>query len=127
MEHRKAATLTDIAREVGVSAMTVSAALSGTDDDIHLSGDTRLRVMEAAQKLQYRPNAIDRDVSAKRLNTIGIIAELNYPGDMNLVLHQLLNGIIEGCVLYGQRINIYPVINWATDENNILELCDGLV
>jgi LacI family transcriptional regulator len=127
MEDRKAVSLADIAREVGVSAMTVSAVLNGNETNVHVTEGTRARVMEAVQKLRYNPNLAASGLSSKRTNTIGLIAEFAYPGDMNLVFHQLMNGILEGCILYGQRITVYPVSNWEREQSDLLEFCDGSV
>jgi len=64
------ATIKDIARECGVSAMTVSAVLNNKKGEV--SASTRERVLEATRRLKYRPNAIARKLVGKRMNTIGI-------------------------------------------------------
>jgi len=48
-----ATTLRDVAGLAGVSPMTASRALRGDDG---VSGDTRLRVEDAARLIGYRPN-----------------------------------------------------------------------
>lgn len=64
------ATIKDIARECGVSAMTVSAVLNNKKGEV--SASTRERVLEATRRLKYRPNAVARKLVGKGMNTIGI-------------------------------------------------------
>jgi LacI family transcriptional regulator len=126
MLRKKAVTLTDIALEVGVSAMTVSAVLNGGNSTVRVSEQTRARIQEVARSLQYRPNAVARGLSSRRMNTIGVIAEFNSPGDMNLVVHEMLDGILEGAVIANHKTSIYHVANWGLDEQRILDYCDGM-
>lgn len=53
------ATLVDVARLAGVSGKTVSRVISGQDN---VSPETRVRVLEAAQRLRFRPNHLARDL-----------------------------------------------------------------
>jgi DNA-binding LacI/PurR family transcriptional regulator len=46
-------TLADIARELGVSKMTVSRAIN---NDPLVNAETRERVLEVARRLNYQPN-----------------------------------------------------------------------
>jgi LacI family transcriptional regulator len=46
-------TLDDIAKELGVSKMTVSRAIN---DHPGISAETRDRVLEMARRMSYRPN-----------------------------------------------------------------------
>ncbi len=63
----------DVAEEVGVSAMTVSRALSGK---AHLvSSDTVRRCRNAAEKLGYVPNLMARSLRGEQLRTIVMLAE----------------------------------------------------
>lgn len=66
------ATRDDVARLAGVSASTVSYAISGRR---RISAATRERVLDAMQELDYTPNAFARGLAGARK---GIIA-LNYP------------------------------------------------
>ena len=64
------ATLKDIARECGVSAMTVSSVLNNKPGEF--SPDTRTRVLEAARRLRYHPNAAARRLLGKNISTLGV-------------------------------------------------------
>jgi LacI family transcriptional regulator len=68
----KAATIDDIAQETKVSRSTVSRALSGST---RISAATRMRVHAAAQKLQYEPNYLARNLSRSRTFSVGVILE----------------------------------------------------
>lgn len=64
------AKLKDVAREAGLSKATVSRFLNGQLD---LPEETRRRIQEAAQRLDYVPNAIARRLSAGASETLGFI------------------------------------------------------
>jgi LacI family transcriptional regulator len=64
------ATLTDVAREAGVSIATASKALNGRDQ---VRTETRDRVLDAAQRLSFSPNAAARSLIAGRTGTVGLI------------------------------------------------------
>ena len=63
-------TLKDIAADLGVSYVTVSNALRGTG---RLGDDTRQRVLEAAKRLGYRPNAAARAVLTGRFQCVALV------------------------------------------------------
>lgn len=66
----RSATLADVARLAGVSAMTVSRAINDADK---VSVDTRLRVQRAMDELSYRPNPLARGLARGRSSTIGVV------------------------------------------------------
>ena len=67
---RRAATLTDVARLAGVSIATASKALNGRKQ---VKAETRARVIEAAERLSFSPNALARGLLAGRTGTVGLI------------------------------------------------------
>ncbi len=64
------ATIHDVARAAGVSAITVSRVLSGNG---YASETTRQQVARAAEKLGYVPNRIASSLSSGRTQTIGMV------------------------------------------------------
>ena len=52
---RKAPVMADVAKLAGVSHQTVSRVINGSD---HVREDTIKRVLDAMQKLDYRPNPV---------------------------------------------------------------------
>ncbi|MFH1417479.1 MAG: LacI family DNA-binding transcriptional regulator [Planctomycetota bacterium] len=69
----KNVTLRDVAEVVGVSAMTVSRALSGKSH--LLNPETAKRCREAADELGYVPNLMARSLRGEELHTIVMFAE----------------------------------------------------
>lgn len=70
----KRPTQADVAREAGVSRATVSYVVNGqTDGRIPISEDTRLRVLEAIEELDYEPDARAQALRSGNTNTIGLI------------------------------------------------------
>ncbi|KUN82576.1 LacI family DNA-binding transcriptional regulator [Streptomyces griseoruber] len=67
------AKITDVARRAGVSASTVSYALSGKRP---ISTATRQRVEAAARELGYRPHAGARALAGRRSNVLALVAPL---------------------------------------------------
>ena len=69
----KRVTLKDLAEHLGLSAATVSRALSGPPQADALAPETRQRVEEAARELNYRPNYLARSLQGKRTFSIGVL------------------------------------------------------
>lgn len=63
-------TMADVARESGVSLMTVSRVINGKVD---VSEDTRQRVLEVIDRLDYRPSGIARSLATRRTGTLGLV------------------------------------------------------
>jgi LacI family transcriptional regulator len=72
--HRKKRNVnsTDVARKVGLSRTTISYVLNNRSD-VSIPEATRLRVLNAAAKLGYRPNGIARSLVRGKTSTIGVI------------------------------------------------------
>jgi LacI family transcriptional regulator len=64
------ATITDVAREAGVSIATVSRVFN--DSDL-VSPETRRRVRDVATRLNYWPNAAARSLITSRTHTLGVL------------------------------------------------------
>ena len=67
----KPATLADVAREAGVSAATVSRVLN-SKLAVPITPETENRIREAAERLQYRPNALARALATRHTYTIAL-------------------------------------------------------
>ena len=79
-------TLADIARELGVSKMTVSRAINNNP---LISADTRERVLEVARRMSYQPNQHARALATNRSYLIGIVV----PDLMNLYFAEVIRAI----------------------------------
>jgi LacI family transcriptional regulator len=63
-------TISDVAREAGVSMMTVSRVIN---DKGEISPSTRQHVMEVIEQLGYRPSSIARGLATQRTGTLGLV------------------------------------------------------
>jgi len=66
-------TVTDIAREAGVSASSVSAVLSGQHVKRRVSAETVARILETARRLKYVPNVTARSLRARDSGTKHVV------------------------------------------------------
>lgn len=74
---KKRITSVDVAREASVSQSTVSRVLSGNG---RFTPQTKERVLSAAYKLGYKPNALARSLTTQRSNLVGIVmADITNP------------------------------------------------
>lgn len=67
------ATLTDVAREAGVSRWIAGAILNGGASNSRCAPETAAEIRAAAAKLDYRPNLAARLLSGKRSHTYGLL------------------------------------------------------
>lgn len=79
-------TLSDVAKKVGVSAITVSRALRSPQ---MVSEAVRQRILEAVDELGYIPDPAASALASRRTNTIGVII----PSVTNNVFSEVLQGI----------------------------------
>ncbi|ORA37202.1 LacI family DNA-binding transcriptional regulator [Mycobacterium aquaticum] len=82
---QKRVTLSDVAREAGVSMTTASFVLSHQDSK-RISAATQDRVWDASRKLGYRPNLAARSLRVNSTMTVGMISDriaaTQYAGEM---------------------------------------------
>jgi LacI family transcriptional regulator len=90
-------TIKDIARELRISASTVSRALKNHPD---ISGETKKAVNELALKLNYQPNAVALSLKHRRSNTLGVI--------IPEIVHYFFSSVISGIedVAYDAGFNV---------------------
>lgn len=90
--------LKDIARDLGVSVITVSKALRGAKD---ISAKTRERVLKRVAEVNYRPNLLARGLASGKTFTLGLVVpDLLHPffaefaKSLNSILRQNSYGLI---------------------------------
>ncbi|MEO7016241.1 MAG: LacI family DNA-binding transcriptional regulator [Leifsonia sp.] len=104
----------DVAREAGVSVPTVSRVLTGA---ARVSEDKRRRVLEAIEKLEFRPSAMARALVARQPKLIAVLA-----GNTSQYGYaETIRGIEESARAAGFTVTI-TVVESATDE-----IVDGAV
>lgn len=107
------ATLKDVARLGGVSVATACQALNGGP----VNEKTRQRVVQAARKLGYRPNALGRSLQGKKAQAVGLLLPLGSAG------------LVEAVVPRFQRSG-YQVLVELFDPGEVGQLrraCDALL
>ena len=66
-------TLRHVADEAGVSITTVSRILNGRETGVPIRPETRERILQAADRLGYRPNLLARALRGSRSSLLGVI------------------------------------------------------
>ncbi|HTY58659.1 MAG TPA: LacI family DNA-binding transcriptional regulator, partial [Bacteroidota bacterium] len=67
---QKRVTVDEVARQAGISAMTVSRALNNHPN---VSEKTRKKVLDVSRRLGYTPNQIAKSLVLRKTHTIGVV------------------------------------------------------
>jgi len=107
--------------------MAASSALNGgRRSSARVSAETRERVLAAALRLRYRPNATARALASQRTNAVGFVA--NFTGEEpNLYFLEVFSGVIQGANAAGQTTAVFTLGDWDEAADRIPALCDGRV
>lgn len=103
-------TIYDVAREASVSMATVSRVVNGNPN---VKPSTRKKVLEAIDRLGYRPNAVARGLASKKTTTVGVII----PDISSTFFAELARGIEDIATMYK-----YNIILSNSDQNLDKEL-----
>lgn len=106
--------------------MAASAVLNGAKTSSRISDETRQRILEAATRLRYRPNATARALVQRRMNTIGV-ASAAWEGGPNSYALELVTGILEASGQEEQNVTMFTLRNWDKDVERVHGWCDGRV
>ena len=118
----KTVSIKDVAKLARVSPAAVSYALNNTGG---VSQETVERVLEAAKKLNYRPNSIARSLKTNRTHSIGVIVEditvFNTPA--------VIDGINESAERHGYSIILSNLMLYKRIGNDLAKATDyrGLI
>jgi LacI family transcriptional regulator len=118
-------TISDVAKEAGVSTMTVSRVLNGRGE---ISQETRERVQQVIDNLGYRPSSVARNLKTQRTHTIGLIV----PDITNPFFPEVVRGAEDQASEEGFAIILCNTIRNGDRERKALELLqdkrvDGLI
>lgn len=100
----KNVTIYDVAREAGVSLATVSRVINGSNV---VKENTRHKVMEAIQRLDFKPNQIARGLATSKTTTIAIV----FPQSLFAHVKDMIGGIGDTSRRLDYNVSIY-----TTDE-----------
>jgi len=126
MIDKKKPTIYEVAKEAGVSRQTVSRVLNNRPD---VSPETRKRVQEIIQHLDYRPSAIARSLSLKKSYTLGVVtAGLKYIGPSRTLsgitreADELGYGLLLKELTSFSANNVSPLLQWFQSHH-----VDGII
>jgi len=106
---RKRVTAEDVARLAGVSRTTVSFVLNNITD-MRISEETRQKVLEAARRLNYHPDAIARRMVSGKTRIIGfVLRQSPEQAFADLFLPQVLNGLSQAAARKGYQVLFEPI------------------
>lgn len=74
----KRTTITDVAKRAGVGKGTVSSVLNGQSKLARISQETEHRVREAANELNYKPNALARMLVKQQTDILAVVFQRGY-------------------------------------------------
>ncbi|GJM81972.1 transcriptional regulator [Paenibacillus sp. HMSSN-139] len=111
--------LRELAQLAGVSKSTASRVISGNG---YASPEVKERVLQAAEALRYKPNAVARAMVTKRTNNLGVIVFREKPP---IVSHPLYGKIIDE-ILVASEARGYSVF-LKTDREMSLRSTDYLL
>ena len=103
-------TIYDVAREAGVSMATVSRVVN---QNPNVKPTTRKKVLDAIERLGYRPNAVARGLASKKTTTVGVVI----PDISGSFFAEVARGIEDIANMYN-----YNIILCNSDEQKEKEL-----
>ncbi len=121
-----AVTAKDIGDALGLSQPTVSRILSGTPGH-RVADETRSRVLEAAARMGYRPNAVARSLRRRRTNIIGFYTGYGYLDARNAFLATIIGSLQQAANQYRMDLLLHGVFRGASTDDIYAELLDGRV
>lgn len=110
------ATIYDVAKLANVSLATVSRVVNGIDK---VAEDTKKKVLEAIEQLNYKPNALAKDLAMSKTTNVAIIVPvLNY----TYVAH-VVAGLMDTAKQYGYDCLIFT----TQEEDDVLQTLEKVM
>jgi LacI family transcriptional regulator len=106
--------------------MAASVVLNGARTSSSISPATRNRILKAAARLRYRPNAAARALANRSMNTIGVVTVI-LGGALNQYFLEVFNGVIQEASRRGQNTTVFGLHDWERDAARIGGFCDGRI
>ena len=119
----------DVAREAGVSITTVSKALNDYPD---VNPETRRRIKEIAQRMNYVPDVAGRSMGGITEKVIGLLVNDLKPTDPTGAVFGILSGVYHACTDSRIGFVLLTTDPDSQDETPLKRLClskrlDGIV
>ena len=112
-----AATLKDVARLAGFSVTTVSRALNGHSD---VSEETRKKIMEAAQALNYVPNRVAQQLVMGKSSAIGLYS-LDRETFQNQFITLMISGLMDEATAHDLNLMLFATQRLQTAEEVVMQ------
>ncbi|MFP4643898.1 MAG: LacI family DNA-binding transcriptional regulator [Spirochaetales bacterium] len=122
---RRRVSAADVAREAGVSRTTVSFVLNNTPGK-SISEDTRQRVLEACQRLDYEPDENARRVAMVRNQTVGLYIRHSQYVYTDAFIVRTVEGMAQAVNRHRVQLVIQPISQAAEITYGNLVERDGL-
>jgi LacI family transcriptional regulator len=126
MASKRKPTIYEVAQAAGVSRQTVSRVLNDRPD---VSLETRKRVQDIIEELDYQPSAVARSLSLRKSNTLGVVtAGLKYIGPSRTLsgisrqAEELGYGLLLKELASFSANNVFPLLQWFQSHN-----VDGII
>src|SRR5882762_3149760 len=116
---KRPATMSDIAREVGVSQTTVSFVLNNHASAANIPAETKERILQVAKALSYRPNMAAIGLRTNQTHTIGFITDeiATTPHAVNII-----RGAQDAAWAYGKLLLIVNIGSDAAAKEKAVEM-----
>ena len=116
---KRPSTMSDIARQAGVSRTTVSFVLNNHASSVSIPAETKDRVLEAAKRLSYRPNLAAKVLHTNQTHTIGFITDeiATTPHAVNII-----KGAQDEALAHGKLLLIINTGSDATVKETAIEM-----
>ncbi|ADY12578.1 LacI family DNA-binding transcriptional regulator [Sphaerochaeta globosa] len=122
----KKVTIETVAQKVGVSAATVSYALSGKRK---ISQEVTERILKAVEELDYRPSITARNLASNKTWTVGLYASPTQNIREDYFFNNILAGVLD--VLHVKKYQIHLYADYLHENNknhpdlNLTQPIDG--
>jgi LacI family transcriptional regulator len=116
LEDKGMVTLKDIAAKCGVDISTVSKVIHGRE--IRVSDATRIKILEAAEELHYRPNSLARSLRMRRSGAIAMAIN----STTRYVYPEIIDGAQEKAEELGICLFLYCYSPRRTEAESLITL-----
>lgn len=116
---KRPATMSDIAREAGVSQTTVSFVLNNHASAANIPAETKERILQVAKALSYHPNMAAIGLRTNQTHTIGFITDeiATTPHAVNII-----RGAQDAAWAYGKLLLIVNIGSDAAAKEKAVEM-----
>lgn len=116
------ATLKEVAKLAGVDPSIVSRVVN-KDPALNIKAETRARILEAVEELNYRPNLAARNLKKNETKLLGMII----PDFSNPVYASIIHGAEDQAALEGYDLLVYSMKQKGLEKKYFSHLLEGRI